>query len=225
MWSKHARWPKGIKDSILRSPDSATVGRMGYFKFMNRTTLLLVTLFVEGGLYVAGLFLMGGSGAVRAKFSLSWSATFYALLLSLPMFTTLFLAMRSKWKPLSELRKELEEKVVPIFANSNIVDLVLIALLAGAGEELFFRGWLQDALANRLGLWLGILIVSIIFGFAHYLSLTYFIYAFITGIYLGVIYHLTGNLYVVMVIHGLYDFIALLILVRQGKAKEANPKI
>ena len=192
---------------------------------MNRTTLLLVTLFVEGGLYVAGLFLMGGSGAMQAKFSLSWSGTFYALLLSLPMFASLFLAMRSKWKPLSQLREELEEKVYPIFINSNIVDLVLIALLAGVGEELFFRGWLQGALSNRLGLWLGILIASAIFGFAHYLSLTYAVYAFITGIYLGVIYHLTGNLFVVMTIHGLYDFIALVILVRQGKAKKAKPEI
>lgn len=192
---------------------------------MNRTTLLLFTLFVEGGLYLVGLFLMGGSGAVRANFSLSWSGTFYALLLSLPMFAALYFAMRSKWKPLSELRIELEEKVVPIFVNSNIVDLVLIALLAGAGEELFFRGWLQGALSNRLRLWLGILIASAIFGFAHYLSFTYAIYAFITGIYLGVIYHLTGNLFVVMTIHGLYDFIALVILVRQGNAKEAKPEI
>lgn len=192
---------------------------------MNRKVLLLTTLFVEGGLYVAGLFLIGGAGAVRAKFSLSWSGTFYALLLTLPMFGTLFLAMRSKWKPLSELRGELEEKVVPIFVNSNLVDLVLIALLAGTGEELFFRGWLQGALTNRLGLWLGILIVSTIFGLAHYLSLTYAIYAFITGIYLGVINHLTRNLYVVMLIHGLYDFIALVILVRQGKASKTNLEI
>jgi hypothetical protein len=29
----------------------------------------------------------------------------------------------------------------------------------------------------------------------------------------------------VMTIHGLYDFIALVILVRQGKAKEAKPEI
>ncbi len=168
---------------------------------------------------------MGGSSELRETFSLSWNGTFYALLLSFPMFATLFLAMRSKWKPLSELRIEIEEKVVPIFANCNMLDLVIIALLAGVGEELFFRGWLQGALTSRFGIWLGILIVSIIFGFAHYLSLTYAIYAFITGIYLGVIYHLTENLFVVMLIHGLYDFIALMILVRQGKEKEINPEI
>ena len=192
---------------------------------MNRKTLLLVTLFVEGGLYVIGLLLMGGSGALRESFSLSWSATFFALLLSLPMFAVLFFTERSEWEPLSRLGNEILEKVVPIFANSSVVDLMLIALLAGVGEELFFRGWLQGALASRFGIWSGILAASAIFGFAHYLSSTYAIYAFITGIYLGMIYYLTENLYVVMLIHGLYDFIALVYLVRKEKEKETYSEL
>jgi membrane protease YdiL (CAAX protease family) len=69
---------------------------------------------------------------------------------------------------------------------------------------------------------LGILIASAIFGLLHYLSTTYAFYAFLTGVYLGVIYHATGNLYVVMVIHALYDFIALVYLVRMGKG--ASPE-
>jgi membrane protease YdiL (CAAX protease family) len=93
----------------------------------------------------------------------------------------------------------------------------VIAFLAGVGEEVFFRGWIQNALASKLGIWAGILIASLIFGLAHYLSTNYFIYAFITGIYLGVIYNTTGNLYIVMAIHALYDFVALIYLVREGR--------
>jgi membrane protease YdiL (CAAX protease family) len=184
---------------------------------MDRKTLLLVTLFVEGGLYVFGLLLMGGPSALQAKFNLSWSAMGYALLLCLPMFATLYFSVRSKWEPLSQLSQEIEEKIAPIFENCNIIDLGIIALLAGVGEELFFRGWLQGALTNRLGVWTGILITSIIFGLAHYLSLTYAIYAGLTGLYLGVIYQISGNLYIVMVIHALYDFIALMHLIREGR--------
>ena len=69
---------------------------------------------------------------------------------------------------------------------------------------------------------MGILIASLIFGLAHYLSIAYFIYAFITGIYLGLIYHVTGNLFIVMIIHALYDFIALVFLVREGENKETG---
>ena len=189
---------------------------------MKRKTLLLVTLFVEGGLYVVGLLLMGSSGAVQAKFSFSWNATLYALLLSLPMFAALYFAVWSKWEPLSQLRIELEEKVVPLFANCEIIDLVVIALLAGVSEELFFRGWLQGALTIRFGIWSGILVASAIFGFAHYLSPTYAIYAGLTGLYLGIIYQLSGNLYVVMAIHAVYDFIALVYLVRKSRDKETK---
>lgn len=184
---------------------------------MSRKSLLLITVLTEGGLFLFGLLLMGGPQALGSKFNLSWSVTACALLLCLPMLAALYFAVRSNWTPLSQLKAELDEKVTPLFTNLKIPDLALIALLAGAGEELFFRGWLQDALTNRFDVLVGILIASAIFGFAHYLSLTYAIYAFLTGVYLGMIYQVSGNLYIAMVIHALYDFIALVYLVRRGE--------
>ena len=184
---------------------------------MDRKALLPVTVLVEGGLFLFGILLMGGPHAVLAQFNLSWSATVFALLLCLPMVAALYLAMRSEWEALSRLRNELDEKILPIFANCKIIDLAMIAFLAGIGEELFFRGWLQGVLTNKFGMLLGILTASGIFGFAHYLSPTYALYAGLTGVYLGAIYQISGNLYIVMAIHALYDFIALVYLVQKGK--------
>ena len=190
---------------------------------MSRKSLLLVAVFTEGGLFLLGLLL--DPQALASKFSLSWNATASALLLCLPMLAALYFAVRSNWAPLSQLRAELDEKVTPLFTNLKIPDLALIALLAGIGEELFFRGWLQGSLTNRFDVWIGILIASAIFGFAHYLSPTYAIYAGLTGIYLGMIYQVSGNLYIVMAIHALYDFIALMYLVRNGKSKGTESQI
>jgi membrane protease YdiL (CAAX protease family) len=190
---------------------------------MSRKSLLLVAVFTEGGLFLLGLLL--DPQALASKFSLSWNATVSALLLCLPMLAALHFAVRSNWVPLSQLRAELDEKVTPLFTNLKIPDLALIALLAGIGEELFFRGWLQGSLTNRFDVWIGILIASVIFGFAHYLSSTYAIYAGVTGIYLGVIYQVSGNLYIVMTIHALYDFIALVYLVRKGKGEETGLQV
>lgn len=187
---------------------------------MDRKSLLLATLLVEGGLFLLGLLLMGGPNSMQSKFYLSWNATVYALLSCIPMLAVLYLSVRTQWTPLFRLKQEIDEKVLPIFANCNILDLAIIALLAGTGEELLFRGWLQGALTSKFGIWVGILIVSLIFGLAHSLSITYAIYAFLTGLYLGVIYQVSGNLYIVMVIHALYDFIALVYLVRRGKGDE-----
>lgn len=189
---------------------------------MDRITLLLITLFIEGGLFLFGLLLMGGPGALRSRFSFSWSAFAYALLLCIPMLASLVFVVRSRWAPLSRLLDEIEEKVMPIFANCNVVDLAFIAFLAGVSEELFFRGWMQAFLAERSGVLIGILATGLVFGILHYLSTAYFVYAFLTGIYLGIIYFVTENLFIVMAIHAIYDFIALLYLVRMKKKQSQN---
>jgi uncharacterized protein len=183
---------------------------------MNRKALLLITIFAEGGLGLLGLILIRFSRLESwSMINLSWSGTAYALLLSLPMLGMLFFFDRSSWGPMARFRREIDEKIAPIFVNSKLPDLALIAFFAGVGEELFFRGWLQSVLASNFGAWPGILIASVIFGLAHYLSPTYAIYAGLTGLYLGVIYHVSGNLYLVMIIHALYDFIALVYLVKK----------
>ena len=190
---------------------------------MNRKALLLVTIFAEGGLGLLGLILMRfWRLELWARMDLSWETTIYALLLCTPLLAMLFFFDRSQWEPMTRFRREIDEKITPIFANSKLPDLALIAFFAGVGEELFFRGWLQSVLASRFEAWLGILIASAIFGLAHYLSPTYAIYAGLTGLYLGVIYQVSGNLYIVMVIHGLYDFIALVYLLGKEKGKEVE---
>jgi membrane protease YdiL (CAAX protease family) len=190
---------------------------------MDRKTLLLITLFGEGGLFLLGLLLMGASRAeLWSGFEVSRGSTAYALLLCLPMLAVLYFIARSRWAPLQRLNREIDEKVAPIFANCKLLDLALIALLAGAGEELFFRGWLQAALTNKFDVWVGISIASAIFGLAHYLSTAYAVYAGLTGLYLGVIYHVTGNLYIVMTIHAVYDFIALMYLVEKGEEETGD---
>ena len=138
------------------------------------------------------------------------------------MLVAFFVVIGSQWEPLSRLNTEINEKILPIFTKCELIDLALIAVLAGVGEELFFRGWLQSVMINKIGVCLGILIVSVIFGLVHYLSTSYAIYAFLTGIYFGVIYYASGNLYIVMAIHAVYDFIALVYLVKRGGGQGAG---
>jgi membrane protease YdiL (CAAX protease family) len=183
---------------------------------MDRKTLLSVTVIVEGGLFLLALFLISAAGMdPRPRFEPSIGATFLALLLCLPMLAALYITSRTDWPPLARLRREMDEKVRPIFANCKPIDLLIISLFAGVAEELFFRGWLQTVLVARFGLLSGIILASLLFGLAHYLSKEYALYALITGLYLGIIFHWTGNLYLLMLIHALYDFIALLALKKE----------
>jgi len=194
---------------------------------VSRKSLLIISLLAEGGLALIGLLPLGSSrGEVLSQISLTWGATGYALLLCLPMLGILYIALRSKRGLFYRLKSELDEKVRPIFSNCKLIDLAFISLLAGLGEELFFRGWLQRLLTDKLGLWLGLMLASLIFGFMHSISKEYVLYAALTGVYLGLIYQVSGNLYIVIAIHALYDFIALVYLVeRSSKRAELGDKI
>jgi membrane protease YdiL (CAAX protease family) len=53
-----------------------------------------------------------------------------------------------------------------------------------------------------------------LFGALHALTPTYAILATLAGAYLGSVWLITGNLLVVIIAHGFYDFIALVYLLR-----------
>jgi len=94
------------------------------------------------------------------------------------------------------------------FAFSSIGLLFVWAVLAGIGEELLFRAFLQTKI--------GIVAASVIFGALHFITPTLFIITTTIGFYLGWIYQLTGNIFVPIFIHFFYDFIFLLLLFKKN---------
>lgn len=101
-----------------------------------------------------------------------------------------------------------------IFKGYSWVHFSCVAALAGVGEELLFRGFLQTWLNSHFAIAWAILLASIIFGLLHYLSHAYFICTILMSIALGIGYYLTDSLLMVMVWHGVYDFIALAALIK-----------
>ena len=95
--------------------------------------------------------------------------------------------------------------MVPLLAPCTQLDLVCIALLAGLGEELLFRGVLQTYFVGTLGLVWGLLLASTLFGIMHAATLTYALFAGVVGLYLGLFYRWTDNLLGPIICHALYD--------------------
>ena len=52
-------------------------------------------------------------------------------------------------------------------------DLLGISCLAGLGEEMFFRGWVQDLFAQAMPLNWAIVAAALLFGLMHAITLTY----------------------------------------------------
>jgi membrane protease YdiL (CAAX protease family) len=138
---------------------------------------------------------------------------------TLPML--LLFAAITRWPigPLARIRHFLDEVVLPLLAGCGPGELALLSVLAGAGEELVFRGVLQPYLAGRLGLVPGLVLTSALFGLLHPITKTYAVLAAGLGLYLGVLAWAGGNLLAAIVAHALYDFVVLVYLLRRGGAR------
>ena len=175
----------------------------------------------EGGLMVIAILL---SLLLDLPF-LDWirptvSAAFWGVLFTAPLLLGLWASRRSRWPPLANLFEEIEETVVPLFATTSVAGLAVISVLAGVGEEALFRGVLQSVLAGPLGTVVALLVTSTVFGLVHYVTRTYAVMAGAIGLYLGVLALVFDSLVVPMIVHALYDFLALVALTKRGGARQ-----
>ncbi|MGY8731540.1 MAG: CPBP family glutamic-type intramembrane protease [Pirellulales bacterium] len=159
----------------------------------------------------------------------SWGVAF-GLLATIPMLLSIVLTAMVPWRPLVELRELVQTKLAPFFRGMPSWALFLIAMGAGFGEEWLFRGFgvqgidwlLPDAWSPEMVRWTAILIVALVFGALHALTPMYFFLTFAMGIYFGYLVLLTDSLLPAVVAHGLYDYIALLYIMRLDKDHESG---
>jgi hypothetical protein len=142
---------------------------------------------------------------------------------TLPLLLLFWLCMTCPWKPLDTITRIIDETLVPLFRECGMFQLLVIAVLAGVGEEMLFRGVIQEAIAGEIGgprgVWLGLFIASALFGLLHSITPTYAILAGLIGFYLGWLWLASGNLLAPIMAHAAYDFVVLLYVVKFRGAK------
>jgi membrane protease YdiL (CAAX protease family) len=158
-----------------------------------------------------------------ARLSLDFGAVGAGLVAALPMLLLLGWCLRTSWGPMRRLVSLVEERLGPHLASAGLGGIVLLAGLAGLGEEVLFRGLIQGWLAERYPAWLSVAAASLLFGLGHWLSASYAALAAIIGGYLGVVFLVTGNLLAPIIAHAVYDVVALLVLARRARATVPAP--
>jgi hypothetical protein len=125
-------------------------------------------------------------------------------------------ASRFPLSGLRELNQSMELRFREFLSQMSYVQLGVLSMAAGLGEEILFRGWLQqglirvlDAHADPLLIALALVLASFLFGLAHPISPLYILLATVMGVFLGGIYLLTGNLLCAIVAHAVYDAVIL----------------
>jgi CAAX protease family protein len=174
----------------------------------DRASFLNAAGVLEGGiaLVALGLGWLSGTSPLQ-RMNWDWNALLVGALAILPMLACMMLA--------TKLRRLVGDLLGQPLTRCRWYDLVLLAGLAGFGEELLFRGVLQPWI-GRIDPWVGIVAANVIFGALHALTPGYALFATAFGLYLSWLY--TGidepNLARPIIAHALYDYVAFLIIIR-----------
>jgi uncharacterized protein len=144
---------------------------------------------------------------------------------AIPPFALLLLAERLRIAALERIKKILLETLGPWLLACRWYDVIVLAVIAGIGEEFLFRGALQPlferwTVSSGWGGACGLILSNLIFGLLHFITPTYAILAGLMGLYFGLLLDVTEprSLLAPILAHGLYDYLAFLVLIRSAKA-------
>ena len=183
------------------------------------TSAFPMAVLVEGGMGLLALGLGWLLGFPLGE-TIRWEGAdvLRGLAATVPLVGVLLVCVHVPIGVLQDLLRTIDRFVVPLFRRWRVGEMAMVAALAGLGEEMLFRGVLQNALAHWVGgsygVWAGWVLASVLFGVVHAVSTTYALLATGIGFYLGGLWIVTRNLLVPVVAHGVYDFLALVYLVR-----------
>jgi membrane protease YdiL (CAAX protease family) len=197
-----------MADELPESPESQLDAR--------RQTVVLLAVLVEGGL-LAGASMLGWllNKPPLRNFDWTWQAVLWGIGATIPLLLLFFLFFRWPIGPLKRIQRFSEDVIRPLLAPCSLIDLLGISVLAGLGEEMFFRGVLQEAFSGWFNVYVGVIVASLLFGVMHFITFTYAVLAALMGAYLGcVLRYADQNLLTVIITHALYDFVVLLWLLR-----------
>jgi uncharacterized protein len=196
---------------------------------MNNSPFSPDRFFKNACLFEAALILvavvLGWLGAINPFASLHYSesAILYGILGTIPLFLLFLLMEQLTAEPVVTIRRLLLETLGPSLHRYHWTDLFILAAIAGISEEILFRGVIQPWMESSWGITAGLIGSNILFGLVHAITPLYTVLATLVGIYLGLALDAGGerNLLTPIIIHGLYDFLAFLALMRSYRASLA----
>lgn len=150
----------------------------------------------------------------------SENSVLYGVLGTIPLYL-MYMAMEHMHTPsVRKIRQVLIETIGSSLHTKNWADLFVLAAIAGISEEILFRGVIQPWMENSWGMAAGLICSSILFGLIHAVTPLYAILATSISIYLGLSLDYGGerNLLTPIVIHGLYDFLAFIAIIKSYRA-------
>jgi membrane protease YdiL (CAAX protease family) len=184
--------------------------------------ILLAALLAEGLLVVASL-------ALQRLFNLEliWNTSLRSILLGLALTIPPLAINHVLWGYSQRRRGSIyyrfsEEVIIPLCRHLTWQHAVAIAILSGACEEMFFRGALNTLSLRYFTPATACLVTSFLFASIHFLGSFQRYGAMIPlytamGVYLWAAHYLSQSLTTVAVLHGVYNFVVIMLVKRAVK--------
>lgn len=173
---------------------------------MRTIELIILTICIQGGLLLAGIFLgWYWDIPLWARTHFLPNDILFGVLLGLVLTFFSIGLLKLPLKILDRLRRDADQ-AMELLGKLSIPLIFFVSIAAGVSEEVFFRGVIQIYLSDAIGLYSGIFLASVIFGLLHFVSVSYVAFVIFFGCLFGLIYVWTGNLLIVIIAHLVYDF-------------------
>jgi uncharacterized protein len=174
------------------------------------------------------------------EFWAPFASVLIGVTLAVLMLVGVYWLSRMDWAWFSDIETLLERALVPSLRRCQIWQLLVLAILAGVGEELLFRwavqGWLElfgnwliaDLIfpqgqwsnsASWVAFGFAAVVSSVLFGLCHAVTRAYWVLASGMGLIFSLVVVGGGGLVGAITAHGLYDFLAFLWLCQRTEEK------
>jgi len=228
--------PVTLKLMNVSAADIMSISESSSQKVIN--VALLLQLFTATGIFLLPAVLFAYFthprpvrylGLVKPGRSVQWLLAPLVILSATPLF--LFIAEAMSFIDFGEKVKQAQEAndrvMKGLLSGTSIAQFlgtfVVLAIMPGISEELFFRGLLMRFAARRSrSIWFPILVSALLFALMH--SNPYgMLSIFLAGVLLAGIYYLTGSLFCSMLAHACYNGLQVLLtfLAKDNKTLDA----
>ncbi|NQZ85403.1 MAG: CPBP family intramembrane metalloprotease [Nanoarchaeales archaeon] len=95
---------------------------------------------------------------------------------------------------------------MPKTKREVLVFTLVVSVIAGICEELIFRAYLLNFVEGYFSMFVAVILSSVVFGLWHmYLGVGYVVRTTLMGIMFSIIYLLSGNIIIPMIVHIFID--------------------
>jgi membrane protease YdiL (CAAX protease family) len=101
--------------------------------------------------------------------------------------------------------------VLRAYPHNHALAVIVVALVAPAAEETFFRGFLYGWLRGRLPPWSAVAVSALVFGLAH-LQPVVLLPLFLLGCVLAIVYERSGSLLPGMAVHSVFNLVGITLI-------------